>query len=133
MVIGIIALFLLLFGGSGTLENYLLNIKKPVKVAVEDKQTAGKIVDLSKILGKELKAENKKITELKNDFLGLHRSYRATQEDFSSTLKEMVKARKDGQKAILDTRFGMKDFMTEQEWNKVFNAQNKKKKQIKSS
>ena len=120
MIVGTIALFMLLFGGGDTLEHYLLNIKKPAKAAIENKQTVGEIKDLSKDLEKDLKARNEEIVELKKSFLDLHVKYSATQSDFDSVLEEMLKSRKAGQDKILDTRFAMKELMTKEEWDKVF-------------
>ena len=125
MIVGTIALLMMLFGADGTLENYLLNIKKPVKAAVESKQTANEVIELSKDLSKELKTENKEITELKKVFLDLHTNYTATQSDFDAVLKKMITVRNAGQKEILDTRFAMKDLLSETEWNAVFGTENK--------
>jgi hypothetical protein len=70
-----IATFILMFGGGGSLENYLLNIKKPVKAAVESKVTVNEVLDLSKALKKQLKVQNKEITKLRESFLDLHKQY----------------------------------------------------------
>ena len=65
MLVATIAALFLLFGGGDSLEHYLLHIKKPVKAAVESKATVGEVLDLSKDLGKQLKAQNKKIAKLR--------------------------------------------------------------------
>ena len=120
MIVSIVAALMFLFGGSDTLEHYLLNIKKPAKAAIENKQTAKEVVSLSKTLEKELKEQNKELIELKKSFLDLHVKYSATLADFDSVLEEMIKSRKAGQDKILDTRFAMKELMTKEEWDKVF-------------
>ena len=120
MLIATIATLMILFGGGSSLEHYLLDIKKPVKAAVESKQTVNKVLDLSKKLGKQLKAENKKITELKGSFLDLHTNYDAKSADFETVIDKMMAAREEGQKNILDARFAMKNLMTEGEWAEVF-------------
>jgi hypothetical protein len=111
---------IILFGGGDSLENYLLNIKKPVKTAVESKVTVKEVLDLSKVLGKQLKAQNKEITKLKKSFLDLHTNYDAKSADFEAFIAKMTTARDEGQKHILDTRSSMKNLMTREEWTEVF-------------
>ena len=115
-----IATLILIFGGGGSLENYLLNIKKPVKAAVESKVTVNDVLDLSKELGKQLKAQNKEITKLKERFLDLHTNYDAKSVDFVAVIDKIIAAREEGQTHILDTRSAMKDLMTKEEWTEVF-------------
>ena len=120
MIIATITLLMLLFGGGGSLENYLLNIKKPVTAAVESKDTANEVIDLSKELKKQLKVQNKEITELRENFLDLHTNHDAESADFEAYLDRLMNARKTGQKHILDARMSMKDLMTKEEWTEVF-------------
>ena len=120
MLIALFTTLILLFGGSDTVENYLLNIKKPVKATVQDKEKAKAITKLSKELGKNLKDENKNITKTRDQFLDLHQNYNATTPDFEKVLQQMLTEQKSGQKAILDTRFAMKELMTKEQWNAVF-------------
>ena len=111
---------IIFFGGGDSLENYLLNIKKPVKAAVESKVTVKEVLDLSKVLGKQLKAQNKEITKLQKSFLDLHKNYDAKSADFEAFIDKMTTARDEGQKHILDTRSAMKNLMTREEWAEVF-------------
>ena len=120
MIIATLTLLMLLFGGGDSLENYLLNIKKPVKAAVESKVTVNEVLDLSKALKKQLKVQNKEITELRESFLDLHTKHDAESADFEAYLDRLMTARETGQKHILDARMSMKDLMTKEEWNEVF-------------
>jgi hypothetical protein len=120
MIIATIAVLTMLFGGGGSLENYLLNIKKPLKAVVESKVTVNEVLDLSKKLGKQLKVQNKEITKLRDSFLDLHTKYDARPVDFEDYIDELVTAREEGQKQILDTRSAMKNLMTREEWTEVF-------------
>ncbi len=115
-----IATLIMIFGGGGSLENYLLNIKKPVKAVVESKVTVNEVLDLSKKLGKQLKAQNKEITKIRDSFLDLHTKYDAESGDFDSYIDKLMTAREEGQKYILDTRSDMKKLMTREEWTAVF-------------
>ena len=115
-----IATLILIFGGGGSLENYLLNIKKPVKAAVESKVTVNEVLDLSKALKKQLKVQNKEITKLRENFLELHTKYDAESADMDAYIDRLIIVRETGQKHILDTQSAMKDLMTREEWTKVF-------------
>ena len=120
MIIATLSLLMLLFGGGGSLEHYLLNIKKPVTAAVESKDTVNEVIKLSKELKKQLKVQNKEITALRESFLDLHASHDAELADSEAYLDRLATARDTGQKHILDTRRAMKDLMTKEEWTNVF-------------
>ena len=124
MLIASIAALMMLFGGGSSLENYLLHIKKPVKAAVENKVTVNEVLDLSKELGKQLKAQNKEITKLRDSFLDLHTDYATTSADFEAYINQLITAHEKGQKHILDTRSAMKNLMTREEWTEVFSLKN---------
>ena len=115
-----IATFILMFGGGGSLENYLLDIKKPMKAAVESKVTVNEVLDLSKGLKKQLKVQNKEITKLRENFLDLHTKYDAESADMEAYIDSLMISWETGQKHILDTRSAMKNLMTRDEWTKVF-------------
>ena len=115
-----IATLILIFGGGGSLENYLLNIKKPVKAAVESKVTVNEVLDLSKALKKQLKVQNKEITKLRENFLELHTKYDTESAEMEAYIDRLIIVRETGQKHILDTQSAMKDLMTREEWTKVF-------------
>ena len=120
MLIASIAALMMLFGGGSSLENYLLHIKKPVKAAVENKVTVNEVLDLSKALGKQLKAQNKEITKLRDSFLDLHTKYGTTSAAFEAYTGQLITVHEKGQKHILDTRSAMKNLMTREEWTEVF-------------
>ncbi len=115
-----IATLILMFGGGGSLENYLLDIKKPVTAVVESKDTVNEVLDLSKALKKQLKVQNKEITKLRENFLELHTKYDAESADMEAYIDRLIIVRETGQKHILDTRSAMKDLLTREEWTKVF-------------
>ena len=120
MLIAALAAFLLLFGGGDSLENYLLNIKKPVKAAVESKATVKEVLHLSKALKKQLKAQNEEMTKLRENFLDLHTQYDTRPADTEAYIDALMTVRETGQKHILDTRAAMKNLMTREEWTAVF-------------
>jgi len=60
MLVAIATIIMMMFGGGGSLEQYLLDIKKPVKAAVESKATVNEVLDLSKVLKKGSRPRTKK-------------------------------------------------------------------------
>lgn len=122
MIVATLTALFLLFGGGGSLEHYLLDLKKPVKAHVEDKDRASEILDLSKDLGKDLKKRNKRVEDLQEDFEELHTSFGASEADFQAAVDRMMEERSKGQQRILDTRDRMHDMMTPEEWQEVFGA-----------
>ena len=96
-----IATLILIFGGGGSLENYLLNIKKPVKAAVESKVTVNEVLDLSKALKKQLKVQNKEITKLRENFLELHTKYDAESADMEAYIDRLIIVREQGRSIFL--------------------------------
>ena len=122
MLVAALAAFLLFFGGGDSLENYLLDIKKPVKAAVENKTTAKEVLHLSKALKKQLKAENKEISRLRENFLNLHKQYDTQPDDVEAYIDSLMIVRERGQKHILDTRFAMKKRLTREEWTAIFES-----------
>jgi len=119
MVIAIIAAVMMLFG-EGSLENYLLNIEKPVKATVESKRVANEVLDVSTELGQQLKAHNKKLVTLRESFRDLYVDYDSKAADIEAVIDNVMTAREEGQKNILDARFAMKKLMTKEEWTEVF-------------
>jgi hypothetical protein len=125
MLIATITALILIFGGGGSLENYLLNIKKPAKAAVEEKATVKELVSLSKDLGKQLKTANKDLTELQTQFVDLHAKQNLTQQDFEPLIDAMLDIEHSAQQEILDTREAMKKLLTEDEWQQIFATDNR--------
>jgi hypothetical protein len=122
MIVATATALIILFGGANTVENYLVDIKKPVKTAVESKETADKVLGLSKALEKDLKSQNKELTKLSEAFLDLHTQYESKPEDFEAVIEKMIAARQKGQANILETRSKMKNAMTREEWTQVFSS-----------
>lgn len=121
MIVATATVLILLFGGGNTIENYLVDIKKPVKAAVEKKETVYTILGLSETLEKDLKTQNRELTKLSEAFLDHHIDYNSTMEEFEAVIEEMMAARQKAQEHILETRSRMKNAMTRQEWTQVFN------------
>ncbi len=123
MIIGITALYLFLFGGGGSLEFYLTNLKDPVKEYVQDKERQDVIIEASKALSKELGNIQKEVTDQFNDYVKAHADYESTPEDFDEVTDEMVASQLKLAKQVLDARDKMHEQMTADEWRAVFSKQ----------
>lgn len=123
MIIGIAALVLFLFGGGGSLEFYLTNLKDPVKEHVQDKDRQEAILDASKALSKELKDIQKEVTDEFKDYVKAHADYESTPADFDEVTDEMVANQLKLAKQVLDARDKIHSQMTESEWAAVFSKQ----------
>ena len=120
MIIGLTALFIFLFGGSGSLEFYLTNLKDPVTAHVQDKARQDVILDTSKALGKELKDIQKEVTDEFKHYVEAHADYESTLADFDEVTDEMVENQLKLAKQVLDARDTMHSQMTSEEWSAVF-------------
>ena len=120
MIIGLLTVIIMFFGGGGSFEHYLLNIKKPLKEAVENRQVINDVMDVSEQLGEQLKEENKALADLKETFILLNQQYDTTQDDFKKNISNMLDIHKKGNKDILDARTMMKKYLTKEEWGEIF-------------
>lgn len=126
MLIATITALILIFGAGGSFEQYLLNIKKPAKAAVENKDTVKELVALSKGLGDELKDHNKELTKIQTQFVDLHVRQDSARADWEPLVDRMLDAQHAAQQEILDTRDAMKKLVSEEEWESIFATQEKK-------
>jgi len=120
MIVATATALIILFGGGNALENYLVDIKKPVNATLESKETRGQVLSLSKTLDRQLKGLNKELTKMSEGLLELHTQYDSKPEDFEVTIGKMMSKREEGQKAILETRNEMKQLMSKEEWTQMF-------------
>lgn len=120
MIVATATALIILFGGGNALENYLVDIKKPVNATLESKETRGQVLSLSKALDRQLKGLNKELTKMSEGLLELHTQYDSKPEDFEVTIGKMMSKREEGQKAIIETRYEMKQSMSKEEWTQMF-------------
>jgi hypothetical protein len=123
MLIATATLLIYLFGGGGSLEFYLTNLKDPVKEHVQDNDRQDAILDASKDLSKELKDLQKEITDQFSDYVDLHSEYDSTAGEFDAVTEKMVASQLQLSKQVLDARDKMHEQMTIDEWRAVFGKQ----------
>jgi hypothetical protein len=122
MLIATATLLIYLFGGGGSLEFYLTNLKDPVKEHVQDNDRQDAILDASKDLSKELKDLQKAITDQFSDYVDLHSEYDSTAEEFDAVTDKMVASQLQLSKQVLGARDEIKKNMTAEEWAAIFKA-----------
>ncbi len=126
MIIATTTALILYFGGSsGSIEHFLLDIKKPVKTSVQSKAVSKELIKISKELGKDLKKQNKRLGKLQSSFLDLHVQHDATLKTCTDLIDRMIEIQRAGQKQILDARFAMREHVTAEEWRILFRRDEK--------
>ena len=119
MLIATITALIIIFG-SGNLEFYLTNLKKPVKEHVVDPARREVVLDASKSLKKELKSLEKEVREHFEDIVEVHGEYDSTTADYDAAGEALKTDQRRLSKLVLDARDVMKAQMTREEWEAVF-------------
>jgi D-mannonate dehydratase len=125
------ALSILLFGGSGfSFEKYY---KSFVKNVVEDESRREQILDLTKKADKHLDQYRKEVKKvLSKDIKSVFRNFDSTEEDYRNAMARANQSRIAVQKILVELRLSIKNLMTEQEWNAMYEQIRKKKAEEKS-
>jgi hypothetical protein len=124
MLIATLAALMLIFGG-GTLEFYLTNLKSDVKEHVQDKDCQKIIIAAGKTLEKELKELQKDTEDHFAELVEVHSEYDSMPEDYDTAGENLKADQKRLSTLVLDTRDVMKEQMSREEWNAVFQAEDK--------
>jgi len=126
MIIGTVTLLMLYFGGGGMF-SFEKTFEPFMKDAVKDKARYEQIVDLTKEADEGAKQYRKEVSEVwAKDLKMLLADYDATEEQFHSFVEKADRFRTAVQQGVLDARFGVVKMMTEDEWNAMYQAMEKK-------
>jgi hypothetical protein len=126
MIIGTVTLIMLLFGGSGTF-SFEKAFDPFVKDAVKDKSRYEQIADVTKQADEDLKAFHKEVDDVwAKELKTLQADYDASKDDFRSFVSRADQSRTAIQRELLDVRFKVTKLMTEDEWNAMYQAIEKK-------
>jgi D-mannonate dehydratase len=121
---------LLLGGGNFSFEKYFNSF---VKNVVEDKSRREQILDLTKKADKQLDQYRKEVKKvLSKDIKMVFKNFDATEEDYRNAMARADQSRIAVQKSIIELRLRIKDLMTEEEWNAMYELIRKKKAEEKS-
>lgn len=132
MIIAIVtAISILLQGGGGF--SFEKHYKPFVKNVVEDKSRREQILDLTKKADKQLDQYRKEVNKvLSKDIKSVFKNFDATEEDYRNAIARANQSRIAVQKILVDIRLSIKNLMTEQEWNAMYEQIRKKKAEEKS-
>lgn len=106
--------------GGAKLDNVFVDIKKPVKQTVTEKDRRSEILDVRSELEKTLNRNQKAWKKQINEFLDVQDDYSSTEADFDeqqARISELLTAKAQ---TVLDARERMKSLMTREEWEQVF-------------
>ena len=106
--------------GGAKLDNVFVDIKKPVKQTVTEKDRRSEILDVRSELEKTLNRNQKAWKKQINEFLDVQDDYSSTEADFDeqqARISELLTAKAQ---TVLDARDRMKALMTREEWEQVF-------------
>jgi hypothetical protein len=122
MLIATLTTLLLLSLGLGgaRLDNIFVDIKKPVKQTVQDKDRQSRILDVRSDLEKTLNQNQKAWKKQIAGFLNVQGSYGSQPEHFDSQQERVRELLTSKHEAVLSARDQMKAQMTEEEWEQVF-------------
>ena len=126
MIIGTVTLLMLYFGGGGTF-SFEKAFEPFLKEAVKDKARYEQIVDLTKQADQGLAQFRKEVGDVwAEEVKTLLADYDATEEQFLGFVEKADQSRTAVQQGLLDARFGVVKLMTEDEWNAMYQAVEKK-------
>jgi hypothetical protein len=114
------------FGGGGAVSGTILtssgvdDISEQVAIVVEDETRRQSAQQTIKGLKKELKAFEKSFAKSGRKLSKLYEDHADNREEALAILAELNSEWKAGQESALDTRFALRDTMTEDEWAAVF-------------
>jgi len=127
MIIGTITLLALYFGGGGSVFSFEKAFEPFLKDVVKDKSRYEQVVDVTKRADESVGQFRKEVKKVwANDLKKLLADYDATEEQFHSFREKADQSRTVMQQQILDARFEAISLMTEDEWNAVYQAIEKK-------
>ena len=113
------SLLFMLIGGD-SLQFYLVNIEKPVKEAVHDKDRRKTVIDEGEALAENLSSLEEEINRDFEELVEVHARYDSTSADFDAVSAKLLEHQRESVRLILDARDVMHAQMTREEWESVF-------------
>ena len=121
MIIGTLALLHLLFGGGIGVDALLpADFSDRVEMYVTDESKADEIMNIIDIMNDEAGKFNDKLDDQVEKFHDINSDYLSTTSDLSDTVDEIFKERQKVLKTLIVMRSKIRELVTEEEWNKLF-------------
>lgn len=121
-------LFALLFGGSSEspLLDYIDTHTRLAKEHVTEKPRLKNVLHIFDEMEDTGKKFQKKRLTAKKKLLKKAKHHESNADDFKIELDQLMHEADNTESALLELRFKLKDVMTREEWNAVFNQQSRK-------
>ena len=121
MIIGTLALLHLLFGGGLGIDALLpSDFSDRVEMYVTDENKADDINNIVDLMNDEAGKFNDKLDDLVEQFHDINSDYLSTTSDLSDAVDGIFKERQKVLKSLIVMRSKIRDDVTEEEWNKLF-------------
>ena len=121
MIIGTLALLNLLLGGGPGIEALLpADFSDRIEMYVTDENKADDIKNIIDLMNDEVGKFNDKMDDLIEKFHDINSDYLSTTSDLSDTVDEIFKERQKVLKSLIVMRSKIRDLVTEEQWNKLF-------------
>ena len=129
MIVGTLALLHLLLGGGLGIDALLpSDFSDRVEMYVTDEQKADDIMNIVDLMNDEAEKYNDKLDDLVEQFHDVNSNYLSTTSDLSDAVDGIFKERQKVLKTLIVMRSKIRDDVTEEEWNKLFDRDAKPKK-----
>ena len=122
MIIGAVALLKMVLFGSGAGVEALLpaDFNHRVEMYVTEENKADDIKKIIKIMNDNVEKYNDKLEKHLEKIYEINSDYLSTASDISDEVAEMSKLKVDIMKDLLVMRSKIRDLVTEEQWNKLF-------------
>ena len=125
MAVGItIATIAVLMGGKsgGRASHFLIDAEKRIKTAVKDDARCKAALDEIGSLSTNLRKLETRITGHLKDYVRVHSDFQSAESDFDAVTELFGADQQEAANLILDARERLREQMTKEEWNEVFDS-----------
>ena len=116
MLVGIAALFLMLFGGGARFDA----IEKAIEKQVNEPDRVERAQEILAQVQDAIVAKQSRIVEIRKGITALDERHDTTVEEYRAQYERLNRAWADLDKQLLDARFRLKQILSREEWTAVF-------------
>jgi chromosome segregation ATPase len=116
MIVGIAALFVILFGGGARLDA----LEKAIKKHVDEPARVERAQEIISDVKEAITAKQSQIAEIRKDITALDERHDATLQEYRKQYDLLDRAWSELDRKMLDARFRLKQVLTREEWNAAF-------------
>ena len=121
IIAGLFALKSLLFGGDpGVVAMFPADFDKRLETYITDENTRDEIKNILKIMIEDLEKYNDNLEKQIKKLHETDSNYLSTSSDMSKEIEDIFKLRAEVLKELMVMRIKMRDLVTEEQWNSLF-------------